>query len=66
MKTNHSSQISLNRVSPRYYRPENAIERSVLTRLEKIPTNTYESIEEGTEQIANEIVAKIQDRQREG
>ena len=66
MRTNLSSQISLNRVSPRYYRPENAIERSVLTRLEKIPTNIYESIEEGTEQIANEIVAKIQDRQREG
>ena len=66
MRTHLSSQISLNRVSPRYYRPENAIERSVLTRLEKIPTNIYESIEEGTEQIANEIVAKIQDRQREG
>lgn len=66
MRTNLSSQISLNRVSPRYYRPENAIERSVLTRLEKIPTNIYESIEEGTEQIANEIAAKIQDRQREG
>ncbi len=56
----------MNRVSPRYYKPENAIERSVLTRLEKIPTNIYESIEEGTEEIANEIVAKIQDRQREG
>ncbi len=66
MRTNLSSQISLNRVSPRYYRPENAIERSVLTRLEKIPTNIYESIEEGTEQIANEIVSKIRDRQREG
>ena len=66
MRTNLSSQISLNRVSPRYYKPENAIERSVLTRLEKIPTNIYESIEEGTEEIANEIVAKIQDRQREG
>ena len=38
MKTNLSSQITLNRVSPRYYRPENAFERSVLTRLEKIPT----------------------------
>ena len=66
MRTNLSSQISLNRVSPRYYRPENAIDRSVLTRLEKTPTHIFESIEEGTEQIANEIVAKIQDRQREG
>lgn len=34
MRTNLSSQISLNRVSPRYYRPGNAVERSVLTRLE--------------------------------
>ncbi|WP_337558642.1 glucosamine-6-phosphate deaminase [Phocaeicola plebeius] len=66
MRTNLSSQISLNRVSPRYYRPGNAVERSVLTRLEKIPTNIFETSEEGVMQIANEIVAKIQDRQREG
>ncbi len=46
MKTNLSSQITLNRVSPRYYRPENAFERSVITRLEKIPTDIYESPEE--------------------
>lgn len=66
MRTNLSSQISLNRVSPRYYRPENAVDRSVLTRLEKVPTNIFETIEEGVVQTANEIVAKIQDRQREG
>ena len=66
MRTNLSSQISLNRVSPRYYRPGNAVESSVLTRLEKIPTNIFETSEEGVVQIANEIVAKIQDRQREG
>ena len=66
MRINLSSQISLNRVSPRYYRPGNAVERSVLTRLEKIPTNIFETSEEGVVQIANEIVAKIQDRQREG
>ena len=48
MKTNLSSQITLNRVSPRYYRPENAFERSVLTRLEKIPTDIYESPESRT------------------
>ena len=66
MRTNLSSQISLNRVSPRYYRPGNAVERSVLTRLEKIPTNIFETSEEGVVQIAKEIVAKIQDRQREG
>ena len=47
MRTNLSSQISLNHVSPRYYKPENAVERSVLTRLEKIPTDIFETIEEG-------------------
>ncbi len=66
MRTNLSSQISLNRVSPRYYKPENAVERSVLTRCEKIPTNIYETIEEGIQQIANDIISKIQDRQKEG
>lgn len=66
MRTNLSSQISLNRVSPRYYKVENAVERSVLTRLEKIPTNIFETMEEGTLQIADKVIAKIQERQREG
>ena len=44
MRTNLSSQISLNRVSPRYYKVESAVERSVLTRLEKIQTNIFETI----------------------
>lgn len=66
MRTNLSSQISLNRVSPRYYKVESAVERSVLTRLEKIQTNIFETMEEGTRQIADEIIAKVQDRQREG
>ena len=66
MKTNLSSQISLNRVSPRYYRPENAFERSVLTRLEKIPADIYESAEEGANHIACEIAQLIRDKQKAG
>lgn len=66
MKTNLSSQITLNRVSPKYYKPENAFERSVLTRLEKIPTDIYESVEEGARQIANEIAQAIREKQRAG
>ena len=66
MKTNLSSQITLNRVSPRYYRPENAFERSVLTRLEKIPADIYESAEEGANHIACEIAQLIRDRQKAG
>ena len=66
MRTNLSSQISLNRVSTKYYKPENAVARSVLTRFEKVPTDIYESVDEGVNHIANEIAGKIRDRQREG
>lgn len=66
MRMNLSSQISLNRVSTRYYKPENTIERSVLTRFEKVPVNIYESVEDGVKNIANEIVNKVQERQRDG
>ena len=66
MRTNLSSQISLNRVSTKYYKPKNAVERSVLTRFEKVPTYIYETTDDGVQNIANEIASKIQDRQREG
>ena len=66
MKTNLSSQITLNRVSTRYYRPENAFERSVLTRLEKIPTDIYETAEEGANYIALEIAQLIREKQKAG
>ena len=66
MKTNLSSQISLHRVSPRYYRPENAFEKSVLTRLEKIPTDIYESVEEGANYIAREIAQTIREKTKSG
>ncbi|MDR0892232.1 MAG: glucosamine-6-phosphate deaminase [Mediterranea sp.] len=66
MKTNLSSQITLHRVSPRYYRPENAFEKSVLTRLEKIPTDIYESVEEGASYVAREIAQTIREKQKAG
>lgn len=66
MRTNLTSQITLNRVSPKYYKPENAFERSVLTRFEKIPTDIYESVEEGAKQIATDIAQMIRIKQREG
>jgi glucosamine-6-phosphate deaminase len=64
MKTNLSSQITLNRISPKYYRPENEFERSVLTRFEKIPTDIYESVEEGAKHIAYEIAQEIREKQK--
>ena len=66
MRTNLSSQITLNRVSTKYYKPENAVERYVLTRFEKVQTDINESVNEGVHHIANEIASRIQDRQREG
>ena len=66
MKTDLSSQITLTRIPQRYYRPENAFEHSVLTRLEKIPTNIYESAEEGSFAIAKEIADQIRKKQEIG
>jgi glucosamine-6-phosphate deaminase len=53
-------------VSPRYYKPENAFERSALTRLEKIPADIFESPEEGANYIASEIAQQIREKQRAG
>lgn len=66
MKTDLSSQITLTRIPQRYYRPENAFEHSVLTRLEKIPTTIYESAEEGSLAIAKEIATQIRKKQEVG
>ena len=66
MKTNLSSQITLTRIPLRYYRPENAYEQSVLTRFEKIPTNIYESANEGSFAIAKELASQIRKKQDAG
>ena len=66
MKRNLSSQITLNRISPKYYRPENEFDRSVLTRLEKIPTDIYESAEEGAKHVATHIARLIYEKRQNG
>lgn len=66
MKTNLSTQITLTRIPTRYYRPENAFEHSVLTRLEKVPTTIYESMEEGSFAIAKEIATQIRKKESAG
>jgi glucosamine-6-phosphate deaminase len=65
MKTNLSSKITLTKIPKRFYHPENAYEHSVLARFEKIPTYIYESIEEGSIILANEIALEIKRRQQE-
>lgn len=65
LKTNLSSQISLNSVPTRYYRPNDNIERSVLTRFEKIPTEIYATSEEASRKVAEEIARIIRKKQAE-
>ncbi len=64
MRLDLSSQISLERIPQRYYRPENAFEESSLTRYEKIKTRIFESIEKGSAKAAREIVQAMQEQQR--
>ena len=45
MKLNLSSQIVLNKVPEQYYRPRTAVERSELTRCEKVFTDIYPKVE---------------------
>ena len=62
MKTNLSSQISLHRVSPDTTDRRMHLKNQVLTRLEKIPTDIYESVEEGANYIAREIAQTIREK----
>ena len=64
MRLDLSSQISLERIPQRYYRPENAFEESSLTRYEKITTRIFESIEKGSAKVAGEIVKSMLEKQK--
>ena len=59
MRLNLSSQIVLNKVPERYYRPRTAVERSEITRCEKIFTDIYPKVEEAASVIANSVEAEI-------
>lgn len=66
MKLNLSSQIVLNKVPVEFYRPRTAVERSEITRCEKIATDIFPTIEEGAKEIADNIELEIMSKQREG
>ena len=66
MKLNLSSQIVLNQIPEEFYRPTTAIERSEITRFEKVPTDIFPTIEEGAINIANHLEADIKKREQEG
>ncbi len=66
MKLNLSSQIVLNQIPEEFYRPATAVERSEITRFEKVPTDIFPTIEEGAIDIANHLEADIKKREQEG
>ncbi|NDW10369.1 glucosamine-6-phosphate deaminase [Dysgonomonas sp. 520] len=66
MKTDLSSQITLDRVSGKYYRPQNGYELTALTRFEKIETHIYESSNEASVLVAREIANGIRKKQDNG
>ena len=63
MNLNLSNQISLGNIPTRYYRPSDNIERSVLTRFEKIPTDIYATSEEASRKVAEDIARIIRKKQ---
>lgn len=63
MRLDLSSQIVLDRVPQRYYKPEDEFELSSLTRYEKVPTEIFESSVDASTQIANKIAKQIKEKQ---
>lgn len=66
MRTNLTSQITLNKVSTRFYRPEDDFEKTLLTRYERIQTEIVETFEEGASLIADEITSLIKEKEMSG
>ena len=66
MNLNLTSEIVLNKVPVEIYRPQNAVDKSELTRCEKIETDIFAKSDEGVRHIADEIEQEIKAKQREG
>ena len=66
MNLNLSSQIVLNQVPEEFYNPKTAVDRSEITRNEKILTDIFPKVDEGAAAIANVIVKEIKDKQQLG
>ncbi len=59
MKTNLSSQIKLDLIPRRYYDPQGEVELTAITREEKVYTRIFETVNEGSKYIAENIVKYI-------
>jgi glucosamine-6-phosphate deaminase len=63
MRNNLSSQIVLTRIPRKYYQPDDVFELSRVTRMEKIPTEIFETEKQGAKKIALEIAELIRKKQ---
>ena len=66
MKLNISSQIVLNKVPSEFFQPKNAVDRSEITRMEKVSTEIFPSSDMGAKYIADSLEQDIRYRQIEG
>lgn len=66
IRYNLSSQVALNQVEERLYRPQNAYEEQVLTGKERISTDIYPTKEEASKVIADNLSLDIRTRASEG
>lgn len=66
MKTDLSSQIVLDRIPARFYQTSDPLELTALTRFEKINTKIFESAQDGSLAVANEIAQLIKQKQQNG
>ena len=66
MRLNLSSQIVLNKVPVEFYKPKTTVEYSEISRMEKIQTDIFASMNEGAAHVADGIEAGIKAAQHEG
>ena len=66
MRLNLSSQIVLNKVPVEFYKPKTTVEYSEISRMEKIHTDIFASMNEGAAHVADCIEAGIKAAQHEG
>lgn len=66
MRLHLSSEIVLNKVPEEFYAPKTAVERSEITRMEKVRTDIFPKAEEGARCIADAIVSEIKAKEQLG
>ena len=59
MRLHLSSEIVLNTIPEEFYAPKNAVERSEITRQEKIRTDIFPKVDDAARSIADAIVAEV-------